>query len=198
MQDTNIKISKKKGAKYNQIIEAAVRVFSKKGYHNTKMEEIAVAAQIGKGTIYEYFDSKLHLFQEMLEKSINMYYESLRVNRDHLSVTDRIQIIMGSHIRFLQEQKELTRLVFWDIDIFDEDLKKWGQAIHRNKEKRLKKLIVEGIERGEFRNIDPTLATLAIMGILGSLWAPITLEEWDVDPADLARKVTDIVLHGIT
>ncbi|MGI6452572.1 MAG: TetR/AcrR family transcriptional regulator [Syntrophomonadaceae bacterium] len=193
-----MKTSKKKSAKYNQIIEAAVRVFSKKGYHNTKMEEIAVAAQIGKGTIYEYFDSKLHLFQEMLEKSINMYYESLRVNRDHLSVADRIQIIMESHIRFLQEQKELTRLVFWDIDIFDEDLKKWGQAIHRDKEKRLKKLIVEGIERGEFRNIDPTLATLAIMGILGSLWAPITLEEWDVDPADLARKVTDIVLHGIT
>jgi AcrR family transcriptional regulator len=193
-----MKTSKKKSAKYNQIIEAAVRVFSKKGYHNTKMEEIAVAAQIGKGTIYEYFDSKLHLFQEMLEKSINMYYESLRVNRDHLSVADRIQIIKESHIRFLQEQKELTRLVFWDIDIFDEDLKKWGQAIHRDKEKRLKKLIVEGIERGEFRNIDPTLATLAIMGILGSLWAPITLEEWDVDPADLARKVTDIVLHGIT
>ena len=44
----------KKG-KRELILEAAINVFSTKGYHNTRMEEIASQAGVGKGTIYEYF-----------------------------------------------------------------------------------------------------------------------------------------------
>ena len=43
-------------------------MFFLQGLHNARMEEIAAVAGIGKGTIYEYFPSKLQLFQDMLNK----------------------------------------------------------------------------------------------------------------------------------
>ena len=48
------------------ILAAAQEVFFEKGYHSATSEEIAKRAGIGKGTIYQYFDSKLEIFLEML------------------------------------------------------------------------------------------------------------------------------------
>ncbi|HZJ99479.1 MAG TPA: helix-turn-helix domain-containing protein, partial [Tissierellaceae bacterium] len=49
-----------------QIIKAAIKVFGRNNFHKTKMDDIAKEVQIGKSTIYEYFDSKKDLFEEML------------------------------------------------------------------------------------------------------------------------------------
>ena len=54
------------GDKRLRIIEAAVIVFSRKGFHRAKVEEIAEVAGVGKGTVYEYFKSKKELFLEMV------------------------------------------------------------------------------------------------------------------------------------
>ncbi len=49
------------------IVKAAIRVFSRKGYRMTQMDEIADAAEVSKATLYYYFKSKAHLFQYVLE-----------------------------------------------------------------------------------------------------------------------------------
>ncbi|MFM8439647.1 MAG: TetR/AcrR family transcriptional regulator, partial [Candidatus Kapaibacterium sp.] len=49
-------------AKRDLLVRAAVTVFSQKGFHAAKMQEIADAAGVGKGTMYEYFDTKDELF----------------------------------------------------------------------------------------------------------------------------------------
>ena len=51
-----------KDAKRREIIRAAAAVFTRSGYHVAKMQDIATAAEIGKGTIYEYFSTKEELF----------------------------------------------------------------------------------------------------------------------------------------
>lgn len=54
-----------KERKRSEILEAAMTVFARKSFHRSKMEEVAAAAGIGKGTIYEYFDSKHQLLQAL-------------------------------------------------------------------------------------------------------------------------------------
>ncbi|MBI5117187.1 helix-turn-helix transcriptional regulator [Candidatus Poribacteria bacterium] len=49
------------------IVRAAIRVFSHKGYRLTQMDEIAEEAEVSKATLYYYFKSKAHLFQYVLE-----------------------------------------------------------------------------------------------------------------------------------
>ncbi|MEL6231096.1 MAG: TetR/AcrR family transcriptional regulator [Cyanobacteria bacterium J06627_3] len=62
-----------KAAKRQEILEAAIAVFLEKGYHGAKMADIAVAAGMGKGTLYEYFPTK-----EALPKEIfNLFFAGL-------------------------------------------------------------------------------------------------------------------------
>ena len=71
-----------KERKRSEILEAAMLVFARKGFHRSKMEEVAAAAKIGKGTIYEYFDSKHQLLQAlhgyMLAKLKDYYAAELK------------------------------------------------------------------------------------------------------------------------
>jgi len=194
-----MKDSGSKGGKREAIIEAGVKVFSEKGYHNARMEEIALEAGIGKGTIYEYFDSKLQLLQEVMNSGMEKYYNTLRTAElNDISFRERLYLIMEGHIRFCINNKQLTRIVFWDTEIFDEELKEWGYAHRREKEDRLCDLITEAMEHGELRRLDARLATYMIVGILGSIWAPITLEDWNEDAEELAEKMTDFIMNGIT
>jgi len=194
MQDSSSRAKRKK----EEIIQAAVQVFSSKGYHNTRMEEIAAAAGIGKGTIYEYFDSKLQLFQEMLKSSLQIYYKSLDAREmKNISVAEKICMLMEAHFRFCQQNKELTRVIFWETGTLDEELKEWIYAVRNEKEKRMQEMIAEGISRGEIRNLDPKLVALVIEGILGATWIPLALEQWRIAPAFLAEQFTDILVNGI-
>ncbi len=187
-----------KKSKRDLILKAAVHVFSTKGYHNTKMEEIAAAAGVGKGTIYEYFSSKLHLFQEMMEGSIRFYYQRL-INSTSAGIpfAEKIFLFFEGHIQFCKEHKELTRIVFWDAEIIDEELKEWGYIMRKEKESKMCELVQNAIDEGELKPVDPLLVTHLIGGVLASLWGPITLEDWEVDAGELAREVTDIIMNGI-
>ena len=180
------------------ILDAAVQVFSVKGYHNARMEEIAAAADIGKGTIYEYFDSKLQLFQAMMKNSLQIYYNRMDMAKlEAFTLEERMSVLFESHISFCRENKDLTRIVFWDTEIWDEDLKDWTYNLRNEKEEKLKGIIQDSIKRGEIRNVDAKLLTLLIMGTLGSLWVPITLDDWEISPADMAAQLTDIIMREI-
>lgn len=180
------------------ILNAAIKVFSTKGYHSTRMEEIAIVAEVGKGTIYEYFSSKLHLFQEMMEESLRVYFQELNSLRvENIPFHDRILSLLAGHIQFCKEHKELTRIVFWDTEIIDEELKEWSYHMRKEKEEQMTAIIRQAIDKGEIKQINPRILTLMIGGILGSLWAPITLDDWDVDADELAREIKEMIMNGI-
>ncbi|MDD2360111.1 MAG: helix-turn-helix domain containing protein, partial [Syntrophaceticus schinkii] len=62
--------------KREQILDAAATLFADKGYYATTVEEIASRAGIGKSTVYEYFSSKDHIFQETLKEGLDSYMEA--------------------------------------------------------------------------------------------------------------------------
>ena len=95
MEDSKLKTGKREA-----IIEAAIKVFSTKGYHNTRMEEIAATAGIGKGTIYEYFSSKLQLFQAMMENSLELYYDNFAQEERNLAFEEWVYFVTEAHFSF--------------------------------------------------------------------------------------------------
>lgn len=191
--------SKKKKEKRQLILEAAVQEFARKGYHNTRMEEIAQTAGIGKGTIYEYFESKLKLFQAMMEDSLRAYFVTLEENgQKPVTMEQRLTKLVESHISFCLANKELTRVVFWDPDTFDSELRDWTVSIRAEKLQRTADLIREGIDQGEVRSdLDIRIMSEVILHTLGAFWYPLVVEGWDADPAVMARQYTEIIMNGI-
>lgn len=184
--------------KRDMILEAGIKVFSQKGYHHAKMEDIAIAAGIGKGTIYEYFTSKLQLFQEIMEASLKRYQASVDTDKDSpMSIAERIQKITAGHFYFCQNNKELSRILFWDTEIIDEELKDWFYNKRKEKEGVLEDLIRESILSGELREVDAKLVTIVIGGILSQIWMPIIVDGWEAEAESTAWQITDLIMHGI-
>jgi AcrR family transcriptional regulator len=75
--------------KRNQVIKAAARVFARNGYSNAVIADIAIAAKIGKGTVYEYFDSKEDLFFAVFEW---FQKKTEKAATDRLNVSGLIQL----------------------------------------------------------------------------------------------------------
>lgn len=191
--------SKRNKGKRELIIEAAIQVFSQKGYHNTRMEEIAQAAGIGKGTIYEYFDSKLHLFQSMMEDSLQVYFRRMEAQRSgQMPMSGRIRLLVESHIRFCLENRELTKVLFGEAEAPDKELMEWAMAMRKDKLERMQSLLVEGIEKGELRSdLDLHMLSFSILHTLAAFWFPLVMEDWQMDPELLARQYADFVMNGL-
>src|SRR5665647_581754 len=197
-EENNMNSINPKESKKDLIIEAAIRVFSRNGYHHTKMEESAVEAGIGKGTIYEYFASKLQLLQEIMERSFHLYEQSLTTGKiESASMVETLKVLVQGHLRFCQKNKALPRIIFGDTGTMDPELRDWMWQRRKQKEQRLQTIIEAGISRGEIREIDAKLLTVMIGGVLSSIWVPVVIEDWDIDATTAAEQVTDIIMNGI-
>ncbi|MFQ5541718.1 MAG: TetR/AcrR family transcriptional regulator, partial [Candidatus Binatia bacterium] len=60
-----------KDRKRREILQAAMQVFAREGYHRARIEAVAEEAGIGKGTVYEYFKSKTDLFLALHEHMLS-------------------------------------------------------------------------------------------------------------------------------
>lgn len=186
------------GSKREKILEAAVAVFAEKGYHQARIEEIAARAGVGKGTVYEYFASKLELFQEMFRAVLERYYGRLRsVPEDGLTVVERLRLILELHLDFISQNARFARVAFADGVGYDQELAFWIYEQRKAKLERMRAFFEEGIERGEFRGVDAGVAASIFLGAMTSLIVPIVMEGQEADPADLARQAMDILLNGL-
>lgn len=109
-------ISVNKAAKRREIIRYAADVFSKNGYNETKMQEIANAAAIGKGTIYEYFRTKEELFLAVYDDWMSDYEQVIaeRVGQAHDALS-KVEAIRDSAVEFYQSRAHQAPLIleFW-------------------------------------------------------------------------------------
>ena len=102
-----------KAAKRRDILEAAIAVFAQKGYHATKMADIAVAAGMGKGTLYEYFPTKESLPKEI----VNLFFEGsddhlTKIKQSGLSPIEVVIAVIQLTLTELDEIAAVTPLCF--------------------------------------------------------------------------------------
>ncbi len=108
---------REKHAHEQDILESARELFARKGYHNTTLEEIARQAEFGKGTIYNYFDSKEDLFYGIIDQLTD---EVLRLAQSSITnsygnvrdVFANYGRVMISHAR---DNSDLFHLIFREI-----------------------------------------------------------------------------------
>ncbi len=110
------KIDKRKG-----ILEAAIRLFSVKGYEQTSIEELAREAGIGKGTVYSYFETKRDIVRAFCEDQLE-YTRTELANTTNLdtSLKDQLLVIFMAEFRHVTANKEFGRL-FLQEKVFPPD-----------------------------------------------------------------------------
>ena len=198
------KMRQQKKRKQNQIIEGAARVFARNGYANAVIADIAIEARIGKGTVYEYFESKEDLFfavfewyQKKMEKSATA---GLSSHGD--KATERLKLLNDTLMGLWSEIKDVFVLVmeFWSASSSTRMRQRFKAAfkqIYDDYRHIVCDLIQDGIDSGEFRaDVKPEPIAAALVGT----WDAMFLQAWfddTFDPAATARDFLETVLNGL-
>jgi AcrR family transcriptional regulator len=194
-----------KQKKRSRIIRAAAGVFAQKGFSGTVMADIAVHAGIGKGTIYEYFESKEELFFAVFEWLTQETGVAAKVSISALggSAPERLEALSESLISSWFKMKEMYTLVmeFWAASASSQMRERFKEAFRRayeNFRHIVSSLIREGMERGEFRrDVDPESVAAALVGT----WDALLLQAWfeeAFDPVATGRKYMVVLIRGLT
>lgn len=100
------KINKRKG-----ILEAAIKLFSEKGYEQTSIEELAREAGIGKGTIYSYFETKRDIVHAFCEDQLEHTRNELTANTNlDTPLKEQLLVIFMAEFKHQTQNKEFGRL----------------------------------------------------------------------------------------
>ena len=194
-----------KEEKKQEILKAAMRVFAQNGVVQTKMADIAEAAAIGKGTIYEYFRSKEDIFAEAYSHIF-------------LETEKRITAVLESPI---QPEEKLRMLMAVTLEALLGDggefagimMAFWSEGI-RNKNERIIKIIdlkriysdyrviiagilEEGMRKGQFREMDTFMTASVIIGAMDGLLLQCIMDPKAFAPEKAMEVLFDIFLRGI-
>lgn len=182
-----------------QIIQAAMTVFGKKGYHRAKIGEIAKEAEIGKSTVYEYFDSKKDLFEEMIRFIAQDYYQDVESALEKGSTCrERLLSFARNHGTFIKSHMELAENTMSDSHSVSEEIKRemlgWKMKIFQIIEDVLK----TGVKEGELRaEIDTRAATSIILGSINEGYAvQCIIDGKRPEDADLVPMM-DLIFTGL-
>ncbi len=197
------RFSKRRG-KERRIIEAAAHVFSVKGFSGTSVSEIAENAGVGKGTIYEYFDSKEELFFKVFEWFSEELASSITVGISALggSASGRLSAIGEATIASWDQIKGMFSLVFefWAASASSHSRDRFKASfrdIYSDYRTIISSLISEGIARGEFRaDLDAGAIAAALVGT----WDALFLQAWfdeDFDLQGTAKRFMETLQQGM-
>jgi TetR/AcrR family transcriptional regulator, fatty acid metabolism regulator protein len=185
--------------KPQQIIEAAVRVFARKGYYNSRVSDIAREAGIAAGTIYLYFKTKdeilVTLFRDKMADFVDTVRKAIAVEPDAAS---KVRRLVSLHFRILEDNPDLAEVVQVEL--------RQGQKFFRGASSQeigayfalIGSVLEEGVAEGRFRSGLPVkVATKMLFGAMDQVATSWVLGRRGYQLADTAGAVAEIFLQGV-
>ncbi len=183
------------------IARAAIKVFAEKGIARAKMIEVARAAGIGKGTIYEYFRSK----DELFEFAVNQFFEALNLQLEReLAKTDdptrQLEILVRTTFDSLKSSGPEMHIMF---EIWAEGVRAGVEyfdlgAMYAAYRELIAAILVDGMRKGQFREVDPISVAATIIGALDGLLLQWILIEDALDLDRAPDEFVRLIMNGLS
>ncbi len=185
-----------------EILDAALKLFSKKRYHNVAIQEIAKKAEIGIGTFYKFFNNKEELYNAIIMRAAKKWRNSLMdVLEQEQNPIQIINKYIAVRRKLFSDNLAVMRLYYAEtrgasfntragldqdlINFYDEGIRKLASVFER------------GVKQHVFRELDPYQMAVALDGIINAI-----LFRMMEDPARFRKgnnlsTVTDIFFSGV-
>ncbi len=156
------------GVQRFRILESSARLFAHQGFEGTSLNEIAEEVSLSKATIYHYFASKEEIYSEIildtLERLLSFVKESIDRND---TASRRLVAAMEAHGQFFEDNFwAFTAMLIGFGGIRELNRRARAVALRDSYEELLRDVVKAGIEAGEFRKVDPVIATRAVLSML--------------------------------
>lgn len=152
----------------DRIVASALRHFAAKGYAGASLREIAEEARTTKPMIYYYFEHKKGLYTDTLSDLLQQFAEAIdRAIPQSGSPETQLRDFCEAYLRYFQNQEPHSAFVVREIFGLGADIVgEFGRILDERVNSRLKRILQEGSDRGDFRCADVESASVAITGIL--------------------------------
>jgi len=161
---------RRKEARPDEIVEAALDVFVEKGYAATRLEDVARRAGVSKGTMYLYFDGKEKLFQAVVRRALVPTLEQGEaLLATHVGPSSDLlaQLIRAWWERIgLSKGSGILKLVMAESANFPDITRIYHEEVVQRGRQLVAAAIQRGIDRGEFRPVDTALTVRLAMAPL--------------------------------
>ena len=143
-----------KEARRTAIIDAALDAFTQQGFTATKLDEVAVRAGIGKGTIYLYFDSKENLFEEVVRQTLFPIRDAAEARVDNFtgSAAELLTMHLSHFYSAMSNSKipPLMAMLAGEAWRFPSIAEFFYEEIISKSQRILRRILNKGVESGEF------------------------------------------------
>lgn len=191
---------KKNSDKHRRIIKAAVKVFAKNGFYNSKVSEIARAAKVADGTIYLYFQNKDDILISLFEEEMARVMERVRAAVDaEGNPADKLRAFAKAHLSLVHANQELAEIIQVELRQSSKFMKEYDNVQFAQYLNLISSIIREGQEQGVFDpDIQPGVAKRAFFGALDEMsryWVLSPVKKYSIETA--ASEISSYFLRGM-
>jgi len=180
------------------ILRAARRLFADRGFLGVSIDDVAREATVSKGLVLYHFVTKDRLFAHVIGEVKEELFRHLRLALEsQTSAMDKLMALIKGYLHLVKSQRKLWRIVLHEAYCLGGATRKLLVECRQSNLGIISSVLEEGMDRGEFRNLDPQLASLCLLGIISErvLSTPAPTHEPDVE--QLASSIADIMLNGV-
>ena len=187
--------------KRRQILEAAVRVFARSGYHTSRVGDIAEEAGVAHGLLYHYFESKEALLDAVFRETWTDLLEAIQgVEASDGQAREQLRQVAAIMLRSWRRTPDLVRVLVQEIARSPDLHKRFdelGEAFDA-----IERIVARGQADGSFRaDLDPRLASWIFYGALEEIltgWVLGRLDDGDEQIAGAEETVIEVVCGGLS
>jgi AcrR family transcriptional regulator len=187
-------------AKRRQLLDAAVRVFARKGFHTARVGDVAEEAGVSHGLLYHYFESKDELLQAIFVETWTELLDSLAaVERSPAPAREQLRQVAAILLRSWRRQPDVVRVIVQEIGR-GSGLGARGAEL-RGVVDVIERIVRRGQEAGELRTgVDPRLAATIFYGGIDEFltsWVFGLVADGDEAVAAAERTLLEVVVGGL-
>ena len=188
---------KKSKSKKQIILEAAARLFRDKGYSATSMRDLAQAVDLKASSLYNHISSKEEILQKICFDNARHFLSAMKeIEKQEVTATGRVKALLKVHIRLATEDPTSVTSFNDEWRHLSEPLLTEFKALRKDYESRFKAIIKEGIEKGEFEPLNPTILLYTLLSSIRWLY-DWYLPSGNLTAEELTNDVLTLLLKGI-
>jgi len=157
--------------KRRQILDAAVRVFARQGFHNCRVSDIADEANVAYGLVYHYFDSKDQMLNELFSERWSLLLEATReLDREGDSPRDKLAGVASFIIDSYRHDPDLMKVIIVEVTRAANSFGRTHLREIREAYDLITKIVADAQREGQFRtDVDPAFASMLFYGAIEQL-----------------------------
>ena len=152
----------------SQIIEAATRVFTERGFNSARMDDIVAESGLSKGTLYWYFESKEDIIVSILDRIFDWETAHLRETiAGEKTARQKLAVVVDTSIDDMKKIQPLMPIFFefWSLSVRNQTIHSAMKRYYQQFLDVIEPIIQEGVDQGEFRRV-PVRETAISIGAL--------------------------------